>query len=162
MTLYAITIFLGAFLLFQVQPLIGKIILPWFGGSAGVWSAALLFYQLLLLAGYAYAHVLIRLLKARAQMALHVALLAASCVFLPILPSASWKPVEASDPTPQILGVLLATVGLPYFLLAATSPLLQAWSVRRPGNGIPYCLYALSNLGSLLALVSFPSWSSRD
>jgi SAM-dependent methyltransferase len=156
MALYAITIFLSAFLLFQVQPLMGKIILPWFGGSAGVWSAALLFFQIVLLAGYAYAHILIRLVKARAQMVVHIALLAASCVLLPIMPSPSWKPAEAGDPTLRILGVLLATIGLPYFLLSVTSPLLQAWSVRRPGSGIPYRLFALSNLGSLLALLSFP------
>ncbi|HLY62041.1 MAG TPA: fused MFS/spermidine synthase [Terriglobia bacterium] len=166
MALYAITIFLSAFLLFQVQPLIVKIILPWFGGSAGVWSAALLFFQLLLLAGYIYAHALIRWVKARTQMALHVSLLAASCLLLPILPPPAWKPTDAGDPTMRILGVLLVTVGLPYFLLSATTPLLQAWFVRRTGSRIPYRLFALSNLGSLLALVSFPvlvepRWTSR-
>src|SRR5260370_29896133 len=155
MTLYAATIFLSAFLLFQVQPLIAKIILPWFGGSAAVWSAAMLFFQLLLLAGYAYAHFSIRFLKAKAQMGVHVVLLAASCALLPILPS----PVKASgsgDPTFQILLLLTATIGLPYFLLSATSPLLQAWYVRRSGSGMPYRLFALSNFGSMLALVSFP------
>ena len=134
MTLYAATIFLSAFLLFQSQPLIAKIILPWFGGSAAVWSAALLFFQLMLLAGYAYAHFLIRFLKARAQMAVHGTLLAASCALLPILPSPLWKPVGAGDPTLRILAVLLTTLGMPYFLLSATSPLLQAWYVRRSGS----------------------------
>jgi spermidine synthase len=156
MLLYAVTIFLSAFLLFQVQPLIAKMILPWFGGSAAVWSAALLFFQLVLLAGYAYAHCSIRFLKAKAQMLLHVTLLLASCALLPILPSESWKPTEAGDPTLRILMLLVATIGLPYFLLSSTSPLLQAWYVRHSGSGMPYRLFALSNFGSLLALVSFP------
>lgn len=156
MLLYAVTIFLSAFLLFQVQPLIAKIILPWFGGSAAVWSAALLFFQLMLLAGYAYAHCSIRFLKAKAQMATHVALLLASCALLPILPSESWKPSESGDPTLRILMLLIVTIGLPYFLLSSTSPLLQAWYVRRSGSGMPYRLFALSNFGSMLALLSFP------
>jgi hypothetical protein len=156
MTLYAVTIFLSAFLLFQVQPLIAKIILPWFGGSAAVWSAAMLFFQLSLLAGYAYAHVMIRIKRPRTQIGVHAALLAVSCLLLPILPSPSWKPTQAGDPTLRILLVLLATIGLPYFLLSATSPLLQAWYVRRSGSGMPYRLFALSNFGSMLALLSFP------
>src|SRR6201990_1658720 len=100
MFLFAVTIFLSAFLLFQVQPLIAKVILPWFGGSAAVWSAALLFFQLLLLAGYAYAHLSIRYLKPRAQLLVHGALLIASCALLPILPSPYWRPTAAGDPTP--------------------------------------------------------------
>ena len=156
MTLYAVTIFLSAFLLFQVQPLIAKIILPWFGGSAAVWSASLLFFQLVLLGGYAYAHISIRFLKAGAQMLLHLGLLLVSCVLLPILPSPSWRPTEAGDPTLRILLLLAATIGLPYFLLSSTSPLLQAWFVRRTGSGVPYRLFALSNFGSMLALVSYP------
>jgi hypothetical protein len=156
MLLYAVTIFLSAFLLFQVQPLIAKIILPWFGGSAAVWSAAMLFFQLVLLAGYAYAHVSIRFLKAKAQVILHAALLLASCALLPILPSESWKPLEVGDPTMRILMLLIVTVGLPYFLLSSTSPLLQAWFVRTSGSGMPYRLFALSNFGSMLALISFP------
>jgi hypothetical protein len=156
MTLYAVTIFLSAFLLFQVQPLIAKMILPWFGGSAAVWSASMLFFQLLLLAGYAYAHVSIRFLKPRMQMLVHVALLLGSCVLLPILPNPVWRPTQAGDPTARILLLLTATIGLPYFLLSSTSPLLQAWFVRRTGSGVPYRLFALSNFGSMLALVSFP------
>ena len=156
MLLYAITIFLSAFLLFQVQPLIAKMILPWFGGSAAVWSAALLFFQLVLLAGYAYAHASIRFLRAKTQMITHIALLLASCALLPIIPSETWKPSEVGDPTLRILMLLAATIGLPYFLLSSTSPLLQAWYVRRSGSGMPYRLFALSNFGSLLALVSFP------
>jgi hypothetical protein len=156
MILYAACIFLSAFLLFQVQPLIAKIILPWFGGSAAVWAAALLFFQLVLLAGYAYAHVLIRYLRARSQMLVHAGLLLASCAFLPIFPSTKWQPSEAGDPTLRILGLLAATIGLPYFLLSSTSPLLQAWFVRKSGSGMPYRLFALSNFGSMLALISFP------
>jgi hypothetical protein len=156
MLLYAVTIFLSAFLLFQVQPLIAKIILPWFGGSAAVWTASMLFFQLILLAGYAYAHLSIRFLRARAQMFLHVGLLLFSCLLLPILPSPMWRPTDAGDPTSRILLLLTATIGLPYFLLSSTSPLLQAWFVRRTGSGVPYRLFALSNFGSMLALVSFP------
>src|SRR6202140_2421937 len=156
MTLYAVTIFLSAFLLFQVQPLIAKMILPWFGGSAAVWSASMLLLQLLLLEGYAYAHVSIRFLKPRMQMLVHVALLLGSCALLPILPNPVWRPTQAGDPTARILLLLTATIGLPYFLLSSTSPLLQAWLVRRSGSRVPYRLFALSNFGSMLALVSFP------
>src|SRR5882757_8980059 len=156
MILYAITIFLSAFLLFQVQPLIAKIILPWFGGSAAVWAAALLFFQISLLAGYAYAHALTKFAKAKTQMLIHGGLLLVSCALLPILPNVSWKPTAVGDPTLRILELLAATIGLPYFLLSSTSPLLQAWYVRRTGSGVPYRLFALSNFGSMLALVSFP------
>src|SRR5215475_367591 len=156
MILYALTIFLSAFLLFQVQPLIAKIILPWFGGSAAVWSASMLFFQISLLAGYAYAHSMINLRKPKVQLWVHIALLAISCALLPILPSPSWKPSVAGDPTGRILVLLAATIGLPYFLLSSTSPLLQAWYVRRTGSSVPYRLFALSNFGSMLALISFP------
>jgi hypothetical protein len=157
MPVYAITIFLSAFLLFQVQPMIAKMILPWFGGSAAVWSAALLFFQLLLLAGYLYAHATIRYLRPRQQVVLHIVLLAISFVVLPITPSASWKPTSGDDPTFRILGLLGATIGLPYALLSSTSPLLQAWYVRRKSQAVPYRLFALSNLGSMLALLSYPA-----
>jgi hypothetical protein len=155
MLLYAVTIFLSAFLLFQVQPLIAKIILPWFGGSAAVWSAAMLFFQISLLAGYAYAHWLTRK-SARVQMRVHLVLLGASCALLPILPNPYWKPTVVGDPTLRILALLAVTIGLPYFILSSTSPLLQAWFVRRTGSKVPYKLFALSNFGSMLALVSFP------
>src|SRR5882724_6488628 len=156
MLVYAATIFISAFLLFQVQPLIAKMILSWFGGSAAVWSAAMLFFQLVLLAGYAYSHAVIRYLKPKSQFAFHAALLIASCTLLPILPSPAWKPSQAGDPTLRILELLAVTIGLPYFLLSSTSPLLQAWYVRRSGSGMPYRLFALSNFGSMLALISFP------
>ncbi|MBM4034033.1 MAG: hypothetical protein FJ291_19955, partial [Planctomycetes bacterium] len=153
---YALAIFLGAFLLFQVQPLIGKIILPWFGGGPAVWTACMLFFQVLLLAGYAYAHFLRTKLPQRKQAIIHTALLVAALATLPIIPGSRWKPGAAADPTWGILLLLAATVGLPYLMLSTTSPLLQAWfSVAHPGRS-PYRLYALSNVGSLLALVSYP------
>ncbi len=154
--LYAVTILLSAFLLFEVQPMIGKIILPWFGGSASVWSTCLLFFQASLLAGYLYAHCSTRYLKPRQQAVLHLALLAASIALLPILPSPNWKPDAAGDPSGRILLLLAATIGLPYVLLSTTSPLLQAWYVLAKPGAVPYRLFALSNLGSLLALFSFP------
>lgn len=157
MPVYAATIFLSAFLLFQIQPLIAKLILPWFGGSAAVWSAALLFFQLLLLGGYLYAHCLIRFLKPRPQLWIHAALLAASLATLPIIPSAAWKPSGGEDPTLRILLLLAATAGLPYTLLSATSPLLQAWYLRINSGAVPYRLFALSNFGSMLALLSYPA-----
>ncbi len=153
---YAATIFLSAFLLFQVQPLMAKFILPWFGGSAAVWSAALLFFQLILLAGYLYAHCLIRYVKASRQVWVHAVLLTASAATLPIIPAARWKPSASGDPTWQIIVLLSVTVGLPYMLLSSTSPLLQAWYVRTRQGSVPYRLFALSNLGSMLALVSYP------
>ncbi|MEP7353082.1 MAG: fused MFS/spermidine synthase [Acidobacteriota bacterium] len=156
MLVYAVTIFLSAFLLFQVQPLIAKFILPLFGGSAAVWSAALLFFQLVLLAGYTYAHVLIRYLKPKQQLTVHVPLLLLSLLTLPIIPADRWKPTPGGDPTFQILLLLAATIGLPYMLLSATSPLLQAWYVRTHKGAIPYKLFALSNFGSMLALLSYP------
>ena len=156
MLLYALTVFLSAFLLFQVQPLIGKYILPWFGGSPGVWSACLLFFQTLLLAGYAYAHVLATRVRPVRQGLVHLIVLVAALLFLPIIPSDGWRPGPAEDPTGRILLLLAATLGLPYFVLSATGPLLQRWfSQTHPGVS-PYRLYALSNVGSLLALLSYP------
>jgi hypothetical protein len=156
MLAYACTIFLSAFLLFAVQPMIGKIILPWFGGSAAVWSTCLLFFQAALLAGYLYAHRSTRSLKPKHQATLHIALIALSLALLPILPSPSWKPSHPGDPSLRILLLLAATIGLPYLLLSTTSPLLQAWYVAAKPGAIPYRLFALSNFGSLLALLSYP------
>src|SRR5580700_1711926 len=156
MLAYACTIFLSAFLLFAVQPMIGKIILPWFGGSAAVWSTCLLFFQAALLAGYFYADRSTRSLKPKRQATLHIALMALSLALLPILPSPSWKPTQAGDPSLRILLLLSATIGLPYLLLSTTSPLLQAWYVAAKPGAVPYRLFALSNFGSLLALFSFP------
>ena len=153
---YAATIFLSSFLLFLVQPMIAKLILPWFGGSAAVWTTCMLFFQSALLAGYAYAHATNARLAPRAQAMLHTALLAVAVALLPIIPAAHWKPLGDEEPIVRILLVLGATLGLQYLLLASTSPLLQAWYARaRPGEN-PYRLFAVSNLASLLALVGYP------
>lgn len=154
--LYATAIFLNAFLLFQVQPLIGKIILPWFGGAAAVWTVCLLFFQVALLLGYLYAHILTKRTGPRVQSWVHIGLLALSLMVLPVLPREAWKPTGSGDPSWRILLLLTLTVGLPYFLLSSTSPLLQSWYARSRSGAVPYRLYALSNAGSMLALVSYP------
>ncbi len=153
--IYAATVFWSALLLLLVQPILTKFILPWFGGSAGVWTTSMLFYQTLLLLGYGYAHLTTRMLPPRAQMLLHIVLLLATLALLPIHPSAAWKPTSADDPSLRILGLLLTTVGLPYFLLAATSPLVQSWFTRTQPD-TPYRLFALSNVGSLISLLAYP------
>ena len=153
---YAMTIFVGAFLLFQVQPLIAKYILPWFGGGPGVWTTCMLFFQVLLLGGYAYAHFTSRWLRPRTQAVVHLVLLAAALAFLPITPADAWKPMGAENPVLRILALLAVSVGLPYFVLSATGPLMQQWFTRTSPGRSPYRLYALSNAGSLLALVSYP------
>ena len=154
--LYAATIFLSSFLLFLVQPLIARLILPWFGGSAAVWTTCMLFFQALLLAGYAYAHLLTRYSRGRFQALMHTALLAVALATLPIAPNDVWKPLGNEEPVTLILLVLGACVGLPYFLLAANSPLLQAWFSRARPRENPYRLFAVSNLGSLIALLGYP------
>jgi hypothetical protein len=156
MVLYALAIFLSAFLLFQVQPIIAKMMLPWFGGTSAVWTTCMLFFQLVLLAGYGYAHWLNSRRTRAMQAGVHTALLAASLLLLPIVPRASWKPEGGENPSWLLLGLLAATVGLPYFLLSTTSPLLQAWYARSRKGAMPYRLFALSNLASMLALLSYP------
>jgi hypothetical protein len=155
MLLYALTVAWSAFLLFQVQPIVAKMILPWFGGSSAVWSTCMLFFQMALLLGYLYAHWLHHKLRGRVQAIVHIGALAISCALLPILPNPSWKTVGWA-PSPKILALLTITVGLPYFLLASTSPLLQAWYARTYKGGLPYRLFALSNFASMLALLSYP------
>jgi SAM-dependent methyltransferase len=151
----AATVFAGACLLFLLEPVIAKAILPWFGGSAAVWTACMLFFQVTLLLGYLYAHWSASRLGSRSQGRVHAVLLAASLLLLPVIPSPSWKPSGAADPTLRILGLLTVTVGPPFLLLSATGPLLQAWWLRRH-RATPYRLYALSNVGSLLALLGYP------
>lgn len=153
---YALTIFLSSFLLFLVQPLIARIILPWFGGSASVWTTCMLFFQVLLLAGYGYAHLLNTRVAPHKQRLVHLGLLAVSLATMPIVPSESWKPAGSEEPVLHILLLLSATVGLPYFLLASTSPLVQVWFSRARPKDNAYRLYAVSNLASLLALVGYP------
>jgi len=156
MPLFALTIFASAFLLFLVQPIIAKQILPWFGGSAAVWTTCLVFFQAALLAGYAYADVVVRRLPLPRQTLLHCSLLVASLLALPIVPATFWKPSGSENPLALILGLLGVTLGLPYFLLSTTSPLLQAWFARRYAGRNPYRLFALSNLASLAALLAYP------
>ncbi|MBM3359298.1 MAG: hypothetical protein FJY54_16425 [Betaproteobacteria bacterium] len=157
MLLHAGTIFLSAFLLFLVQPVIAKQILPWFGGAAAVWATCLVFFQSVLLFGYAYADWTTRYLAPRRQAWLHLALLAASLLVLPIIPDAQWKPgAEGGEPTLLILALLGVTIGMPYFLLSTTSPLVQAWFWQYFRHPAPYRLFALSNFASLLALLSYP------
>jgi len=156
MLLYSLTIFLSAFLLFQVQPIVAKTILPWFGGSSAVWSTCMLFFQVVLLLGYLYAHWLHEKLAPRKQAAAHIAALAVSFAALPILPNPGWKSAGVAHPSLTILALLTLTVGLPYFLLSSTSPLLQAWYARTHREGMPYRLFALSNFASMLALLSYP------
>ncbi|HRH13393.1 MAG TPA: fused MFS/spermidine synthase [Azonexus sp.] len=153
---YGLTIFLSAFLLFQVQPMIGKMILPWFGGSASVWTTCMLFFQMILLLGYLYSHWVVARLSPRRQSQLHIVLLLASLLVIPIAPSDAWKPTGAENPTLRILGLLLASIGLPYFVLSTTGPLVQAWFARERSGHIPYRLFALSNFGSMLALIAYP------
>ena len=153
---YGLTIFLSAFLLFQVQPLVGKMILPWFGGSAAVWTTCMLFFQSVLLLGYFYSHWVTRFLNPSRQSLVHASLLFISLLFIPIAPSLDWKPMGAENPTLRILGLLAVSIGLPYFVLSTTGPLLQAWFARERAGLVPYRLFALSNFGSMLALLAYP------
>ncbi|MEK6742535.1 MAG: fused MFS/spermidine synthase [Nitrospirota bacterium] len=156
MILSASTIFLSAFLLFQIQPMIAKMILPWFGGSAAVWITAMLFFQTALLGGYLYAHWSVRSLGPRSQSLVHAGLLGASLLLLPVTPSLAWKPSGGEEPIVRILGLLAVSIGLPYMLLSTTSPLIQAWYARRHRSALPYRFFALSNLASLLGLLAYP------
>jgi spermidine synthase len=162
---YWVTIFLGAFLLFSIQLLLGKYFLPWFGGTPAMWTTCMFFFQVLLLAGYAYAHALANRFPPRAQAIVHCLLLAAGLGLLaflaviwgsPVTPSLSWRPHGNERPVWNLIVLLTVSAGLPYFLLATTGPLLQSWFTRTHPGRSPYRLYALSNFGSLLGLVSYP------
>lgn len=162
--IYSLTILVAAFLLFQVELILSAYVLPWFGGSAAVWTTTMLVFQTLLFAGYAYAHQISSRLPARRQVSLHFALIAASLVLLavaatywpsPITPGSNWKPEDINQPVLNIVAILLISVGIPFFLLSTSGPLLQAWYTRVT-NRPPYRLYAVSNIGSLLGLLSYP------
>jgi hypothetical protein len=154
--LLPVTVFLSAFLLFQVQPLISKFILPWFGGTPAVWTTAMLFFQGVLFGGYSYAHLTTRL-TLRQQTLIHLGLLCASALLAWfILPGKALQPSGQENPVLRILWLLSLSVGLPYFTLATTGPLIQAWFARVYPHRSPYRLYSLSNVGSFLALLSFP------
>lgn len=154
--LYASTIFLGAFLLFLLEPLYAKLILPWFGGSASVWTLCLVFFQSALLLGYAYADLITRKFTPRHCSILHAGLLFACLWLIPITPDPSWRPLPGSDPARLLLGLLATQIGLPFVLISATSPLVQSWYARSFPGREPYILFALSNAASLLALLAFP------
>ncbi len=154
---FASAIFLSAFLLFQVELILSKCLLPWFGGSASVWTTSMLVFQTLLFAGYAYAHILSTRLRPAKQFWVHLLLITASATALavtavvwpsPITPSASWKPLDPEHPVVKVIGLLLVSVGLPFFALSSTGPLLQKWFTFERRKS-PYHLYAISNLGSL-------------
>jgi hypothetical protein len=153
---FGFAIFLGAWLVFQIQPLMSKLILPWFGGTPQVWTVCLLFFQTALFAGYVFAHLLERYCPQRLQAMIYVGLLAVAVLITPVLPTNDWRPTGQDDPTAQILLLLLRFIGLPYLLLSATGPLLQVWHHRAVPSESPYWLYALSNTGSLLGLLSYP------
>jgi spermidine synthase len=154
--LFASAIFGSAFLIFLVQPMVGKRILPWFGGAPAVWTLCLAFYQTTLFAGYAYAHCLIRYAGSARQLVIHGIAFAGALLALPVLPGEAWKPGAAVEPNTAILAMLVVHVALPFLVLAATGPLVQAWFARGHPNRSPYPLYAVSNVGSLLALLSYP------
>ena len=156
MIMYACTIFLSAFLLFLVQPILAKYILPWFGGSPGVWNTCLLFFQILLTAGYGFSHLLVNKFAPRRQAAAILALLLITFAFLPIAPAKTWLPESLAAPTWHILRLLAASIGACYFLLSSISPLMQSWFSRTRPDLSPYRLYTLSNLGSLLAIAGYP------
>jgi hypothetical protein len=165
MQAYWLSIFLGAFLLFAVQLVLGKYFLPWFGGTPAMWTTCMFFFQTLLLAGYAYAHGLASRLSARAQSIAHSTVLLLSLLLLgwravvwrsPLTPDIGWRPYSSDHPVWHLIVLLLASAGLPYFVLSSTGPLLQSWFTKTHPGRSPYRLYALSNLGSLLALVCYP------
>ena len=155
---YTASIFVSALLLFSVQPLFTKMVLPRLGGSPAVWSAAMVFFQSLLLAGYVYAHLLMRIKSRLIPILVHVVLLIVAFSTLPLAIAARWGDPPTSGYALWLLGLFVASIGLPFFALAANNPLLQAWFVRtgHPDGADPYFLYASSNIGSFLALLSYP------
>jgi SAM-dependent methyltransferase len=157
--LFAVTVFASAALVFLVEPMIAKLVLPRLGGSPSVWNTSLAFFQAALLVGYGYAHALQRLPSLRAQALAHGAALLAAAVALPLRINELVGPPSSNHPTLWLLGVLAVSIGAPFAVLSATAPLVQAWHARIFGQGQgkePYVLYAASNLGSLLALLAYP------
>jgi hypothetical protein len=162
---FALTTFLSAFLLFQVQLIVSKHILPWFGGTAAVWTTCMLIFQLLLLGGYVYSHKISTRLSGRRQVLVHLSVLASALLLVIVLaalwpsavtPSAAWKPPESLHPVFRVMSIILVATGLPFFVLSTTGPLLQRWYARLGGGDQAYRLYAVSNIGSLLGLLTFP------
>ena len=158
LTVYTAAIFVSALLLFSVQPLFTKMVLPRLGGSPAVWSVAMVFFQSLLLGGYAYAHYLMQLRSRALPVVIHVVLLVAALLTLPLAIANGWGEPPESGYAFWLLGLFAVSIGLPFFALAANNPMLQAWFVRtgHPDGRDPYFLYASSNIGSFLALLSYP------
>src|SRR5437588_2461202 len=156
---FTAAIFVSAALLFMVQPMFTKMVLPRFGGAPSVWSVAIVFFQAALLAGYGYAHLLTRYAPGRKLLLIHLAVLTAATFALPVSIAAGWGHPPETVESLWLLGLFAASIGLPFFALGANSPLLQAWFARsdHPAAGDPYFLYAASNIGSFLALVSYPT-----
>ncbi len=156
--LFAGTLFLSAALLFTVQPMFARLVLPYLGGAPSVWTTCVLFYQSALLGGYLYAHLLVERLRLRRQVLVHLALILVVLLILPPAIPEGWTPPTAASPVPALLGLLAMTIGVPFFAISSTAPLLQRWfaSTAHQASGDPYFLYAASNAGSLLALVAYP------
>jgi hypothetical protein len=156
--LFAVTIFTGSALLFLVQPMFARMLLPLLGGSPSVWNTAMVFYQAALLAGYAYAHQSTVRLGPRRQAMLQLLVLAMPLALLPLSVPEGWTPPTHTNPIPWTLGLMTVAVGLPFFSVATMSPLLQRWftATGHPRAADPYFLYSASNLGSILALLSYP------
>lgn len=154
--LFIVAILASSFLLFLVQPMVGKRILPWFGGTPSVWTLCLAFYQTTLFLGYAYAHLLIRFASPVAQLGIHALVVVAAFIALPVLPGEVWQPTSMLNPNADILAMLTANVALPFIALSSTGPLVQAWFARLYPDRSPYPLYAVSNVGSFAALLAYP------
>ena len=157
-SLFALTAFVSAALVFLIQPMFARFVLPLYGSTPAVWNAAMVFFQLALLAAYVYAHESTRRLGVRRQAMLHMGVLALALLVLPIAVPAGFTPPVQGSPVPGLLGLLAVTVGLPFFVVAASAPLLQRWlaGVDHPAAADPYFLYAASNLGSILGLLAYP------
>jgi hypothetical protein len=155
---YTVAIFVSAALLFVVQPMFTKMVLPRLGGAPSVWSVAIVFFQGALLAGYAYAHLLTRFTPGRTSVIIHLVVMAAACFALPLSIAAGWGAPPALGEAVWLIGLFVASIGLPFFALSANGPLLQAWFARtdHPAANDPYFLYVASNIGSFLALLSYP------
>ena len=157
--LFGTTLFLSSALLFFVEPMFARFVLPRLGGTAAVWNTCLVFFQACLLAGYAYSHLITRRLRIGHQVLLHAALLTLPLMLLPLGIPQTWKPPAAANPVPSLLLLLTLSVGLPFFVVSTTAPLVQRWfsATGHPHAADPYALYAASNIGSMVALLAYPT-----